>query len=157
MTWKCYLRVMTTDTTKPYEVWTTLVVDRPELRGPTYAPVRPGHRQGMVQRFATQAAALRYRDAVLRGEDDYASEYIAAVTVVQARRNSSPRIVRRRVEWTRQESTKDWRRNMLAVGAARRGNVLAFYADYYCEAMARKTGTIADDYDSWTDAASIAA
>lgn len=129
---------MTTNN-KPYEVWFVLLVDRPELRGPSYTPVAPGTRFGQTERFATCGQAVRFHDRLLAGEYDFASEIVVKSQVVSYQgRKGSPRTVRRQVTRTRTETASDRARALLGVASARRGNVLAFYAGWYCERVAAK-------------------
>lgn len=110
-----------------YQVRTTIVVDRPELRGPTYPVVRAGHRIQWTQTYASQGAAVRAAASILRGGEDHSSEFVGVVEVLHVRPMRGPRVVRRRVERDRGETTREQREQLLRVGAARRGNFLTIY------------------------------
>lgn len=146
-----------TDTAKPFEVRYTLTVDRPELRGPSYSPIAAGTKVQFVDCFATQGAAVRRFEAMLRGEWDYPSEYVSSVDVVARPRRlppnttwMRPRTVRRWVKRDRQESARQRARAMLQVASARKGHYLAFYELWYCERLA---ATLASQDSSAQEAA----
>jgi hypothetical protein len=118
-----------------YEVRYTLVIDRPELRDASFRPVAPGTRTVLTWCYTSQTAAVRMFEEMRAGRWDFASEYIAGVSVEQRRPHASRRTVRRRVERVRAETTLQRRRAMLAVGAARRGALwLAFHHVDCCPA-----------------------
>jgi hypothetical protein len=94
---------MTKPATKSYRVTQVIVCDRPELRGETFHPVAPGHRTVYSVNYTTQTRAVREYEAILAGQNDFSTEYVARVDVVQLREGRSSRVVRRRVERTRVE------------------------------------------------------
>jgi len=103
-----------------YEVRFVLVIDRPELRDASFRPVKPSTRTSQTWCYTSQAAAVGAAREMLEGRWDFASEYIAAVEVVQVRGDRGRRTVRRRVERTRDETPRARRMAMVAVGGARR-------------------------------------
>jgi len=107
---------------KPYRVTIVIVVDRPELRDASFMPVAPGTRTVWTERYATQGQAVRLFKEILRGAWDFASEYVAAVSVDRMQSVASPRTVRCRVERerTQTETIVQWRRRSLQVAAVRR-------------------------------------
>lgn len=84
-----------------YRVSFTIIVDHPELRGPSFAPVAPGTRIHTSETFTSQGAAVRYFDGILDGEADFASEYVSKVGVNRMYSGRSPRHVRLTVERAR--------------------------------------------------------
>lgn len=107
------------------------VVDRPALRGSTFAPVAAGTTVVQYDRFTSQSAAVAAMERILRGEYDYVSEYVSKVEVYQVRANRSPRTVRKLVErrelgarraMTSIVNDAELRYIALAVAADRRGN-----------------------------------
>ena len=66
-----------------YTVEMVLVVDRPDLRDASFAPVPAGTRVRQSWRYATQAAAVAEFERVLAGEYDFDSEYVARVWVLR--------------------------------------------------------------------------
>ena len=80
---------------KAYEVRFTIVVDHPEKRDSSYAPVEPGTRSHQVWSYDSQADAARVGDSILRGEWDFGSEYVASLQVLAMRSGRSPRTVRK--------------------------------------------------------------
>lgn len=87
-----------------YEVRFVIVVDHPELRGPTYQPVEAGHRSSQVFTCKSWAEAARYADGMIQGEWDFGSEY---VTSVQAVACASGRHVLRTVRKLRRRDGRD--------------------------------------------------
>jgi hypothetical protein len=65
-----------------FEVWFTLVVDHPELRGPSYQPVPAGHRVHTVMTCKTHKEAALLADGMIAGEWDFGSEYMTSVQAV---------------------------------------------------------------------------
>ena len=112
------------NTAKSYEVRFVVVVDRPELRNESFAPVAPNTRVTINRYARTQGEAVRLFESILRGGEDYLSEYVAVVSVVQLRTNRSPRVMRTRVERTRNEHPRRSQMATLAVAAMRRGFAL---------------------------------
>lgn len=89
------------NTVTGYQVRFTVVVDRPERRGPSYAPVPAGHRIPTTFTFPTQGAAVRYWESILAGGEDYASEYVSKAQVVRTYAGRSPAFVRKEVQRAR--------------------------------------------------------
>ena len=84
-----------------YRVILRTRVDRPDLRGSTFAPVKPGHVVVSQRDVWTLAEATsRYSEAI-DGAWDFESEYLESAEVVRMSPGSSPRTVRRRVERNR--------------------------------------------------------
>jgi hypothetical protein len=92
--------VHTSTGTGDYHVRYTITVDRPWLRGATYAPVAPGSKIHMTHRFKTQGAAVREYESIIRGDQDFISEYVSRVYVEAATPGKARRTVRRCVERT---------------------------------------------------------
>ena len=113
---------MAEPTDKPFRVSIVVKVDRPELRGASYAPVAPGTRVLCVEYHATQTEAISSFEAVLRGTWDFSSEYAASVQVDRMRSDRGPRSIRRRVERAPRETERDdvRARLLLQVAAVRR-------------------------------------
>lgn len=78
-----------------YTVHMVIEVDAPHLRDKSFPAVRPGHRQSWHVE-GTHRYCVSMFECVLRGDYDYLSEYIAAVSVT-ARRAGKCRRVRARV------------------------------------------------------------
>ena len=87
-----------------YEVRFTLVVDHPELRGPSFEPVEAGHRSAQVWTCKTWKEAAAYADGMVRGEWDFGSEH---VTSVQALACAEGRRVLRTVRKLRRRDGRD--------------------------------------------------
>ncbi len=120
---------MTTDS--PYQVRFLLIVDRPWLRGSTYQAVKTGARLSQTICCRTQGAAVRQMLALLAGEDDCYSEYVARVEVVQVRERGRPRCVRRPVERSVYRASgvigdMSLARPTLAISAASKGRNMLF-------------------------------
>jgi len=92
---------MNNNTITGYRVSYTIIVDHPERRDSTFAPVAPGTRIHTAEVFASQGAAVRYFDGLLAGEADFSSEYVSKATVDRMYSGRSPRCVRRTVERAR--------------------------------------------------------
>jgi len=112
---------MSNTKTERYEVRFTITVDRPELRGPTYAPVAAGTKIPTVVTTTSHNQAVRLYDAILRGEEEYRSEYVTSVQVVARTKSGNIRQVRVYRTLERQETRKERDHAILAVHAARRG------------------------------------
>lgn len=86
-----------------FEVSFTTIVDRPELRGPSLPVVPAGHRIHDTYVFETQAQAIALFNAMVGGEWDFGSEFLARVQVLDVRdgNRSIARAVRKPVERTR--------------------------------------------------------
>lgn len=82
-----------------YAVEFCVCVDAPHLRDESYKPVRAGTRHLVRYTDMTHRAAIGLYDAILRGEYDFLSEYVAHVVVF---RPGWRRLVRRRVYRDRQ-------------------------------------------------------
>ena len=82
-------------TQKRYEVRFVIVVDHPEKRGPSFAPVDSGTRSSQVWGYEGQADAARVGDSMLDGAWDFGSEYVAKVQVLELRVGRSSRQVRK--------------------------------------------------------------
>ncbi len=136
---------------REYVVRYTVRVDRPELRHATFSPVSPGHRIQCVDRFASCGAAVSRFDALVRGDDDYTSEFVSSVHVVAedreverydhfgpVYRTRGIRTVRKLVTRERHEDRDAWHRVRLQVSAARKPHALhfAFFPLWACELRA---------------------
>lgn len=85
--------------TLPYAVEFAVMVDHPELRNDSYPQVAAGRVLGQRIEFRTQRAAVALFEAILRGEEDFASEFVVRVQVVRLNpRGGSPVWVRRPAE-----------------------------------------------------------
>lgn len=117
---------------KQFEVRWTITVDRPELRGPTFAAVAPGHK--ISQRIVTdsQPSAVRVFEGLLEGSEDFASEFVSSVEVVQLYSGRSPRVVRARRERFRRETNIERQRALLAVAARRNGALHLSFHNVRC-------------------------
>lgn len=104
-----------------YRVDAIIVVDRPELRGPSYPVVPAGTRSRWVQTTTSYNAALQMREEILIGHCDFAAEYVVKVRVDALRERTSPRTVRRLVERERPETRAQARLAVLRCEAVRRG------------------------------------
>lgn len=89
------------NTIKGYRVNFTIIVDHPERRDASFAPVEPNTRIHTSIEFKTQGAAVRYFEGLLAGEDDFGSEYVSKASVDRLYVGRSPRTVRRQVERAR--------------------------------------------------------
>jgi len=79
----------------------TTTVDRPDLRDPSYPKVKPGYKIPEEQFFAhCKHAEARFK-GLIRGEDDFASEYVSSAQVDVVWLRGGPTTYRRRVERTR--------------------------------------------------------
>lgn len=67
--------------TPTYYVDYSVVVDRPEYRGDSYPVVPAGKVIRMRETTTSYKSAMRLRDAMLRGVDDFRSEYVRDVEV----------------------------------------------------------------------------
>jgi hypothetical protein len=83
---------------KTFEVRWTVETDHPEKKDSSFRPVKAGTRTPFVQKFDNQKRAIAYAKGLLSGEDDFASEYVANVTVLQTYAGKGPRVVMNRVE-----------------------------------------------------------
>lgn len=83
-----------------YTVDFRIVVDRPDRRGEDFSQVPAGHRIHTSWQYRTRREALAVFEAILRGDYDFGSEYVACVEVLDrdCYRTRSPRWVRRPVE-----------------------------------------------------------
>lgn len=130
-----YIRSMNA---KSYTVRIVTIVDRPALRGPTYTPVAAGTKV-VEERVCSFGAAVRVYEAALRGDYDFASEFVLKVEVIQKRTNASPRVVRKLVERRAVELSRegsivndpDLKITALAVAAHRRGNRIVRIASWH--------------------------
>ena len=75
-----------------YTVFSTITVDRPENRGPSFRPVSAGTVCPFHFENLSYTGAIRVFNAILAGEYDFSSEFISSVWV---RRNNSVRICAR--------------------------------------------------------------
>lgn len=78
----------------------TIVVDRPDRRGPDFLKVEAGHKFHESWQYRTRGEAIRVFASILRGEHDFGSEYVSKVEVLDrdCYRDRSPKYVRRPVE-----------------------------------------------------------
>ena len=109
-----------------YHVVSITTVDRPWLRDNTLPVVATGFRIVTTGRYQTQGAAVREFNRLVRGDDDFASEFVSSVYVETA--TGHRRTVRRRVERQRARdlSTRELRVQALACHAYRIGNTFRF-------------------------------
>ena len=77
-----------------YEVAFLTIVDRPERRDGAYTPVPAGTRILMRWWYQDRAAAIRVFQSILKGAEDYGSEYVARVAVYGLRAGGSATRVR---------------------------------------------------------------
>jgi len=81
-----------------FSVYHPVVVDHPELRCSTFPVVQAGTVIPSSTGFARQKNAIRFAEQLLKGDNDFSSEYVRAVQVLQHYPNRSARVVRKRVE-----------------------------------------------------------
>jgi hypothetical protein len=79
-----------------YSVRWTVVVDHPEKRNASFRPSEP-HKLHHQKDFETQNAAIAFYDSLVRGEEDFGSEYPTAIRALQIFEFRSPRVVRKLV------------------------------------------------------------
>jgi len=90
-----------------YVVEYTVRVDHPELRDATFTPVPANSRVRLRVWCPKQSIATREADRLLRGEDDFSSEFVDEVRVLRLRDGRSADFVRRtRIRDTRGDT---WR------------------------------------------------
>jgi hypothetical protein len=80
-----------------YEVRYWLVVDHPELRGPTFPEVDAGTVILNRDSYQNRKDAIQFAKGLVTGGYDFGSEYVRAVEVLQMLEGQSPRYIRRRV------------------------------------------------------------
>lgn len=100
-----------------YEVRYTIHLDRPELRGETF-PKLPAGKLHFTWTYESYNAAVGEFNMMVKGEYDFASEYVSKVCVVRTHEGKSPTVVRKTVERKRANES-EWLRMMrtLAVGS----------------------------------------
>jgi hypothetical protein len=79
---------------KFYTLLHTIVVDHPERRDDSFAPVPAGHRVATHFSYRGQGGAVRDYAAMLAGGYDFSSEYVTRVELIQHMPNGSKRVVR---------------------------------------------------------------
>jgi hypothetical protein len=84
-----------------YEVRIVTKIDHPERRDSTFPQVQPGTCIPSRMVCSSHAAALSNLEAILRGDYDFASEYVKSVQVVAVDGLHPLRVVRRRIDRTR--------------------------------------------------------
>jgi hypothetical protein len=66
-----------------FNVRAVTVVDHPELRNDSYAPVKPGHVIVNNAKYTSRRAAVAFFQELLAGEWDFGSEYVRSVEVTE--------------------------------------------------------------------------
>ncbi len=80
-----------------YRLYFTICVDHPEKRDSSFYPVAPGAKSAQVWEYKTHASAVGVYEAILRGDWDFASEYVSRAAVYADNGRGGSRTVRREV------------------------------------------------------------
>lgn len=89
------------NTTIGYRVRFTTLVDRPELRGPSYPVVAAGTKIHYEEFCTSYNRAIARFEELVRGEFDFSSEFNSKVSVDRVMHHGSGRTVRAQVTRTR--------------------------------------------------------